>query len=243
VGRITDAIVEEPISPFWRRDTEHAVRADLALAAIVLAGGRSRRMGVDKAHVVVGGEPMLVRVVRSVGAAAAPLIVVAAADQSLPDLPAGIEVVRDARPDRGPLEGLRAGLRALAAREGLVEAAFLCATDMPLIVPELPLRLLALWREQRRSPALVVATQGLLQPLLGVYATAVLPEVEAQLETDDRSLKALVALVGAAVADEAALLGGVELAAADPRLESLVGVNTPEQLVSVEAMLAARSAR
>jgi molybdenum cofactor guanylyltransferase len=184
-----------------------------------------------------------VRVVRSVGAAAAQVIVVAAADQSLPDLPAGVQVVRDARPDRGPLEGLRAGLRALAARGAPWEATFLCATDLPLLVPELPLRLLALWREQRHSPALVVATQGRLQPLLGIYAPAVLSDVEAQLETDDRSLMALVARVGAAVADEAALLAGVDLAAADPRLESLAGVNTPEQLASVEALLAARSAR
>ncbi|MEJ7728260.1 MAG: molybdenum cofactor guanylyltransferase [Polyangiaceae bacterium] len=217
--------------------------ADLALAAIVLAGGRSRRMGVDKANVVVGGEPMLSRVVRSVGAAAAQVIVVAAADQSIPDLPAGVEVVRDARPDRGPLEGLRAGLRALVGRGASAEATFLCATDMPLIVPELPLRLLALWRAQLHPAALVVATQGRLQPLLGIYALAVLPDVEAQLETEDRSLKALVARLGGAMADEAALLAGVELAAADPRLESLDGVNTPEQLLSVEALLAARPRR
>ena len=199
-------------------------------------------MGVDKAHVVVGGEPMLLRVVRSVAAAAPRVVVVAAAGQSIPGLPATVEIVRDGRPDRGPLEGLRAGLGALAPR-GQVEAAFLCATDMPLLVPELPLRLLALWREHRDRPALVVSARGRLQPLLGIYALAVLADVEAQLETEDRSLKALVARVGAAIADEAALLAGVELAAADPRLESLTGVNTPEQRLSVEAMLAARSAR
>jgi molybdopterin-guanine dinucleotide biosynthesis protein A len=219
--------------------------ADARLAAIVLAGGRSRRMGTDKAHVRLAGEPMLVRVVRSVAAAAAHLVVVAAADQALPELPAGVEVARDARPDRGPLEGLRAGLQALAARGAPAEAVFLCAADMPLLVPELPLRLLALWRAQSepRAPALVVGTPGRVQPLLGIYAPAVLGDVDAQLATGDRSLRALLARLGAVVADDAALLADAALAAADPRLDSLAGVNTPEERSRAEVLLAARRAR
>ena len=67
--------------------------------------------------------------------------------------------------------------------------------------------------------------------------------VEAQLATDDRSLRGLVARVGAAVVDEAALLAGEALAAADPRLESLLGVNTPEELARAEALIAARALR
>ena len=68
------------------------------LSAIVLCGGRSSRMGRSKALLPFGPETMLQRTVRIVRAAVAgPIVVVAAADQSLPPLPADVAVVVDAR--------------------------------------------------------------------------------------------------------------------------------------------------
>src|SRR5882672_6567118 len=101
-------------------------------AGIVLCGGKSTRMGFPKALLAFGTETMLQRVVRLLETTVSPIIVVAAPGQSLPELPASVTVTRDQREDRGPLEGLRAGLKALP---GQVDVAYLTSCDVPLLVP------------------------------------------------------------------------------------------------------------
>src|SRR5882672_4754025 len=80
---------------------------------IILAGGKSTRMGSPKALLPFGAETMLQRVVRLLATVVSPIVVVAAPEQSLPDLPADVIVTHDEHEGRGPLEGLRAGLKAL----------------------------------------------------------------------------------------------------------------------------------
>src|SRR3712207_5253303 len=82
-------------------------QAGVTCGGIVLCGGRSSRMGQAKAWLPFGPELMLQRVVRLLGQAVQPIVVVAAEGQDLPPLPPKTEVVRDAVSDRGPLEGLR----------------------------------------------------------------------------------------------------------------------------------------
>src|SRR3954471_17323014 len=101
-------------------------------AGIVLAGGKSTRMGASKALLPFGPETMLQRVVRILGTLVSPIVVVAAPDQELPSLPAGVTVTHDEREGRGPLEGLRAGLKALPES---VDAAYVTSCDVPLLVP------------------------------------------------------------------------------------------------------------
>jgi molybdopterin-guanine dinucleotide biosynthesis protein A len=67
-------------------------------------------------------------------------VVVRAPGQELPELPAGIELVDDAREGRGPLQGLAAGLGALQGRAGV---AYASATDVPLLHPRFVERVLA----------------------------------------------------------------------------------------------------
>src|SRR5438046_5450942 len=93
---------------------------------IVLCGGRSTRMGVPKATLPFGSETMLQRVVRLLEAVVAPIIVVAAREQALPELPDRVVVARDEREQQGPLEGLRAGLSALPES---VELAYVTSCD------------------------------------------------------------------------------------------------------------------
>lgn len=89
---------------------------------IVLCGGLSTRMGTSKALLPFGPETMLQRVVRLLGTVVSPIVVVAAGAQELPALPKGIIITRDEREARGPLEGIRAGLKALP---GGVDAAYI----------------------------------------------------------------------------------------------------------------------
>src|ERR1700687_6334882 len=101
---------------------------------IVLCGGKSTRMGSPKALLAFGSETMLQRVVRLLGTVVSPIVVVAAREQSLPKLPDDVTVTRDEREQRGPLEGLRAGLRALPDS---VDVAYITSCDVPLLVPGL----------------------------------------------------------------------------------------------------------
>jgi molybdopterin-guanine dinucleotide biosynthesis protein A len=147
------------------------------IGGVVLAGGRSRRMGTAKAELDWHGVPLVLHVTRAVAAATqGPVVVVAAAGQVLPD---ELTVVRDPEPDRGPLLGLAAGLAALGT-----ERAFVCATDQPDAHRVLP-ALIA-------HDADVVAYAG--QPLGALYRTALAPVARARLATD-ASLKGLLAAV------------------------------------------------
>ncbi len=121
----------------------------------MLAGGRSSRMGTDKAWLDWNGVPLVVHVVDSVKAKAGGRVVVVAAPGQ--DLPPGLDVVRDPEPHRGPLAGLMAGLKALGEKR-----AFVCGCDQPdahAVVPEL----------MAARAADVVAFAG--EPLGALYAT------------------------------------------------------------------------
>ena len=91
-----------------RNETRHET---MTAGGIVLCGGKSTRMGAPKATLPFGPETMLQRVVRLLGTVVSPIVVVAAREQVLPELPDGVIVTRDEREQQGPLEGLRAGLR------------------------------------------------------------------------------------------------------------------------------------
>src|SRR6185369_3117553 len=108
---------------------------------IVLCGGKSTRMGVAKATLPFGPETMLQRVVRLLGTTVSPIVAVAARDQALPALPADVILTRDERDARGPLEGLRAGLKALPDP---VDAAYVTSCDVPLLVPNFVRQMLEL---------------------------------------------------------------------------------------------------
>src|SRR5882672_3104880 len=102
------------------------------VGGIVLAGGKSTRMGLAKATLPFGPELMLQRVVRLLSQVVQPIVVVAAPGQELPPLPANVLITRDEREGRGPLEGLLAGLTAVAPHS---DAAYATSCDVPLLVP------------------------------------------------------------------------------------------------------------
>jgi len=110
-------------------------------AGVVLAGGRSSRMGQPKAELEWHGSTLLRRTLgvlaRSVDG---PLLVVRAAGQPLPQLPAQVEIVEDPEQGLGPLQGIAAGLAALAGR---AQAAFVCSTDLPFLHPAFVRRVLS----------------------------------------------------------------------------------------------------
>jgi molybdopterin-guanine dinucleotide biosynthesis protein A len=145
---------------------------------VVLCGGKSTRMGAPKAMLPFGPETMLQRVVRLLGTTVSPIVAVAAADQVLPALPADVIVARDEREARGPLEGLRAGLKALPES---VDAAYVTSCDVPLLEPAFVAHMLALLGDHDIA---VMEIDGFTHPLSAVYRRAVLPQVESLLAQD-----------------------------------------------------------
>ena len=148
----------------------------MAEAGIVLCGGKSTRMGSPKALLPFGPETMLQRVVRLLGEVVSPIVVVAAADQDLPALPSDVIVTRDEREARGPLEGLRAGLKALPPH---LDAAYVTSCDVPLLIPNFVRQMLEL---AHGYDIAVMEIDGFTHPLSAVYRRATLPFVEDLLE-------------------------------------------------------------
>lgn len=189
----------------------------MGLAALVLCGGESRRMGRSKAWLRLGSETLLERVAGRLGAVASPVVVVAAEAQELPQLPGGLGVARDRFPSRGPLEALRTGLEAL---EGSAEWAYVTGTDSPFVNPEWVRRL----REWGEDYDLVLPVDGdRMHPLAALYR--IVPArraAEAMLGEGKRRLSELAGRLDT-------LRVGVEaMREVDPALETLRNLNTPE---------------
>ena len=145
---------------------------------IVLCGGKSTRMGSSKALLPFGSETMLQRVVRLLAEVVEPIVVVAAAAQDLPPLPSDVIVTRDEREARGPLEGLRAGLKALRPS---IDSAYVTSCDVPLLVPDFVRQMIELARDHDIA---VMEIDGFTHPLSAVYRRATLPFVEDLLARD-----------------------------------------------------------
>jgi molybdopterin-guanine dinucleotide biosynthesis protein A len=199
-------------------------------AGVILCGGRSARMGRPKAGLPFGAELLLPRVVRLVREAVGPVVVVAAPDQDVPPLPAGVRVVRDAVPGRGPLGGLAAGLAAL---DGRADGAYASGCDAPLLRAEFVRRMVELLWASRApgtpgtgsSVPLIAVPRvgGRLHPLAAVYSVAVRPVVDELLGADRLRMTDLFGLV------PTRFVGPDELAAVDPEFRSLRNVNTPDE--------------
>ncbi len=200
-------------------------------AGIVLAGGRSSRMGTPKAALEWHGSTLLRRTAGILCRVTdGPVVVVRAEGQPLPALPAQVELVDDPREGLGPVQGLAAGLAATAGR---AEIAFACSTDMPFLHPAFVRRVLRAAAEGA-DVGLPVA-RGYPQPLAAAYRTTLAPVAE-RLVREGRLRPAF--LFDECVVtrlDEAALRADPVLAALDPDLDSVINVNEPADYAAARA--------
>lgn len=150
-----------------------------AATLIVLAGGKSRRMGRDKAGLRLGGVALLDRVVRQVEGLFDEVLVSVSPGRAA--TAPGYRTVEDAAPGQGPLAGILAGLK--AARN---DACAVLACDIPEIDLGFLEKLLALSRGV--DIAVPVSPAGHFEPLLAVYRKAVIPEIEALVAAGELSI-------------------------------------------------------
>jgi len=188
-------------------------------AAIVLCGGRSRRMGRDKASLPFGeGTTLLEHTVGIMRGCASEIVVVAREGQ---ELAAGdYKIARDPAEGLGPLAGLAAGLAAIES-----ERAFVTSCDAPLLLPEFVSWLV---EQSQGHDAAVPFVDGYHMVLAAVYSRSVLPVAQRLLDEDRLRPLFLIQAV------DARIVSADEVRKVDPDLDSFVNCNTPE---SYEAAL------
>jgi molybdopterin-guanine dinucleotide biosynthesis protein A len=200
-------------------------------AGIVLAGGRSSRMGTPKAALEWHGSTLLRRTAGILARVAdGPVVVVRAPGQALPALPPAVEVVDDPREGLGPVQGLAAGLAAVAGR---AEIAFVCSTDLPFLHPAFARRVLRAAADGA-DVGLPVA-RGYPQPLAAAYRTRLAPVAERLVREQRLRPAFLFDECTVARLDDAALRADPILAALDPDLDSVLNVNEPADYEAARA--------
>ncbi|HEV3313223.1 MAG TPA: molybdenum cofactor guanylyltransferase [Chloroflexota bacterium] len=186
------------------------------VSAIILAGGRSARMGVDKATLLFQGNTLLERTVKLLRAITRDIVI---AGPIRPSLELDPLFVPDEISDAGPLSGLVTGLSHVAH-----DWTFVCGCDAPLLSPALVRYLLSL-RDERYG-AIVPDANGVPQPLCAVYHGSSLEHFRITLSATDprnRSLQRALTRLSIRWVSER------EARDFDPRLDTFVNVNTPQR--------------
>ncbi|GAA1674126.1 hypothetical protein GCM10009765_24320 [Fodinicola feengrottensis] len=184
-------------------------------------------MGRSKADLPWHGSTLLRRTVGVLARAVdGPVVVVRAAGQSLPSLPAGVEVRDDDAEGLGPLQGLAVGLAAAGT-----DVAYVSSTDLPFLHVAFVRRVLAAFDADTAGEAgpdvVLPIIGGFRQPLAAGYRTSLAPLVAGLVA--ERQLRPAFLFERCRVVrlDEPALLADPVLAATDPELASVVNVNEP----------------
>jgi molybdenum cofactor guanylyltransferase len=194
--------------------------------AIILAGGDSRRMGSDKANLLLGDQTLLQRVIATMQQVFPHVIVSVRQPRPEIDLPQVCDEQADSgkpggvgMPAGGPLAGLAASLSQIAT-----PWAFVVGCDMPFVKPAL-VELLAEYRGAYQ--AVVPVAQGHPQPLAAFYAGSCLDTLRAHLAGGGKnSLRALIEHLQVRYVNES------ELLQADPALRSFFDLDIPQDMVA-----------
>lgn len=191
------------------------------IPAVILAGGRSSRLGGgEKCLLHLGERTILDYVMLSLRPQAGLMLL---NSNSVPGLFAGIEVRADVLPGRlGPLAGVHTAM--LWAREIGAETVLTVPADTPFLPDDLMARLLA-----ARAPgqAAIAASGGDLHPVIGLWPTALADQLEAHLAGGAYRVRGWLGQIGFAMVD-------FETGALDP----FWNINTPEDLAFARAAVA-----
>ena len=171
-------------------------------AVVILTGGRSTRMGRDKAELILDGEVLRTRLSARFRTAFDRVWI--SGPEGLPDL----------RPGQGPMAGLESAFIRTEA-----EVVFLTAVDLPFADPALARQLTE--RVGEKDACLIRRRDGRLEPLFAVYRRTCLPHIRACLDEGRRAMGALLDRLDCRIIEERQL-PGFDLG------RILLNVNTPE---------------
>ena len=149
--------------------------------AVILSGGRSSRMGRDKAGLPLGGETFLDRLTTGL----TPLFDRVYVSVDRPGRYPGRRELPDLRPGQGPLAGLEAAFRSTEA-----EAVFLAAVDLPFAAPALAAKVLE--RAGEEDACVIRRRDGKAEPLFALYRRSCLGPLTDCLDQGRRAVMALL---------------------------------------------------
>ena len=137
--------------------------------AVILAGGKSSRMGRDKTQLIYHGKTLLAGAVERFSAGFDRVYLSIGDSEKYPDIK--VERVIDLYPGCGPMAGLHAAL--LKTPD---EGVFLAAADLPFSSPEAALKVIELCGNN--ASAVIVGDNGKFEPAFGYYKKTLLPFIE-----------------------------------------------------------------
>lgn len=191
-------------------------------AALLLCGGKSRRMGSDKAWIDWKGSPLLKHVAEMLAQVIPRVHLMAAPGQLLPELPATIQIHRDTIAGAGAAAALIEGLDLLAS----CQSVWVSSVDAP--EPQLPL-IASLYRainepidDSSSWLAAVPRQSQFAHPLAAVYRPRAAGRLRSAFDQGERRLQRLIEQLPVRWMDED------ELRQHDPQLRTLLNLNTPE---------------
>jgi molybdopterin-guanine dinucleotide biosynthesis protein A len=190
-------------------------------AALILAGGKSSRLGRDKAQLPLGNTTVIEFLIARLRQACEEVIVVTRPEQPYPNI--GARVVFDVMPGKFSLGGLYSGLLQSPA-----QANFVCACDMPLILPPLVAKL---FERLEDFDVVVPRRDGQVEPLCAVYTKVCLPVIHARLLAGDLRMSGWLESVRTRFVEKD------ELRELDARLQSFFNLNTEADYQQVLALL------
>ena len=195
-------------------------RVPIHATGVILAGGKSRRLGAEKPLQVVGGASLIERVVDALSPCVDQLLLVTNRPELYSFL--GLETIPDIHPGRGPLAGMQAAFRHIGSPSALVVAG-----DYPFLTPTALKRIL---REDPAGGVVLPQIGGQRHPLCAHYASSSATQIEEALAAGELMVLSFVARLRQVVLDEREF--GGESAA-----RVFFNVNTPEDLRHAEGLL------
>jgi molybdopterin-guanine dinucleotide biosynthesis protein A len=181
------------------------------LTGILIAGGKSERMEMDKSWLFYQGKTFAEQAIKQLELLCQEVLI----SSNLPDWPNKYRIVADIHTNIGPIGGLHACLRATATEYNLVSPC-----DLPLMTVETLNKLLT---DVSSWQAVIFRHDGYVEPLCGVYATSCLPVVEQQIAAGQYSMQKLLAKLNVHYIE----------ADAETRLQ-LRNINTPADYATLE---------
>jgi molybdenum cofactor guanylyltransferase len=200
---------------------------EIEVTGVILAGGKSRRMGKDKRYLVVGEETLLDRGLSVLRSTFQEVLVVIAQDS--PPLGVDAKVVRDLVPESGSLGGLYTGLM-----EAVTPWIFVVACDMPF----LDQAVITQFTSRRATADIVMAKLATrLHPMHALYGKRCLPVLEQMIQARQLKIQELVSHASLRVR----YVTELDLLTIDPSWRSFQNVNTPADLEAARSILARNS--
>ena len=194
------------------------------MTSIVLAGGKSSRLGRDKAFETLGGKNLIGHVIHSLAPLSSEVIVVTAQDEKSLQIPHHFSIRKavDLYPGCGPLAGIHSGLVSASSFYSLV-----VACDMPFLDQSLLQYLINL---AHGFDVVMPSVEGLMEPLHAVYSKDCLPHIERILKDGGRSVKDVLHQVNVRYVERE------EIERFDPTHLSFLNMNTDIDLENARAL-------